>query len=288
MNSLRGFSRLQEARGLHGCNSVGAWMRLRSSWFIPLLALAMSLGGLQSANADLLLYISDGTTSITIRDGDTLYDTNSATDAISVDIGQLDGLFADWDFGAFFNVYSNLLDVDNRPNQVLNLEFEATNTSGSAKSLEVLATFVGDNGRSESTTVSMYGGARTSQLSGLDYTFVASYSQNASDEFYTNGYNDQSGPPRYVLTAAPQLNDDPNSDNLILDFTSVNPMDIVGDATYALTYGVRITNLESGKLFGTASEVDYVLPEPASIATWAVAVGLLGLVGKRKRKALAE
>lgn len=254
---------------------------------MALAVLALGLCGLKPANAELILYISDGTTNLEIRDGNSQYDTDSDIDSISVNIGQLENAFSGWDFGAFFGAFTNLTDIAGRPTQILNLEFLATNNTGSAKTLEVLTTYVGSNGRSEETTVAMFGGASTDQLDSLGYTFVGSYSQDAADELFTNNYTPLDGPNRWVFTAAPLFTDDPDvpgSEDLVLNLGSVPPQDVVGDATYALTYGVRVTNLVDGNYFSTQSELDYILPEPASIATWAVAVGLVGLAGKRKRK----
>jgi hypothetical protein len=236
------------------------------------------------AKGDLMLYISDGTNSLTIDDNDS-FDLNPTTDTMQIDIGLLDGVFTGWDFGAFFNVVSSTLDIDGIPTQILNLEFTATNTSGLAQSLEVLASYTGVNGIPQPSSFNLFGGARTNQAS-VGYTFVGAYSQNDTDTFYTNSYNDEDGPTQYVLTASPAFGEDPfdpSPDNLILDLGGVPSKEIVGNSTYAITYGVRITNLDPDKFFSTASEMDYLLPEPASVVTWSL-IGF-GFLRLRRRNA---
>lgn len=274
------------AKGLHGCEFKCGRMPLGYMGSV-LLAVLVWMSGVKVANAELILYISDGASSLTISDGDALYDTDLDADAIAVDISQLESAFSGWDFGAFFRAFSNFSDVDGRPAQVLNLEFLATNNTGSSATLEVVTSFIGSNGRIEPTTLEMNGGASTNQAVDLGYTFVGTYSQDTGDDLFTNGFAPGDTATRWTFTAAPQFTDNPNvpgTEDLVLNLGAVTPKDVDGVKNYALTYGVRVTNLESGKYFGSQSELDYILPEPASIATWAVAVGLVGLAGKRKRK----
>jgi MYXO-CTERM domain-containing protein len=61
-------------------------------------------------------------------------------------------------------------------------------------------------------------------------------------------------------------------------------MPIDGDSTYSLTFGVRIDSLGSNQNFTTASGLTYILPEPASMVTWAAVVGLAGFTAKRRRR----
>ena len=282
----RGSSCRERARVSQGCGRC--WGRILPTKFVLMTALVLATVGLSTpiAKGDLMLYISDGTNSLTIDDDDS-FDSDLTTNTMLLDIGLVEGVFSGWDFGAFFNVFSSLQDIGGIPTQVLNLEFTATNISDSVKNLEVLASFTGDNGSAQPSTISFFGGARTNQAS-VEYTFVGAYSQNDADTFYTNGYVDEYGPTQYVLTASPSLTQDPfdpSPENLVLDLGGVPSKEIVSNSTYALTYGVRITDLAPDKYFSTASELDYVLPEPASVVTWSViGLGLLRLRRRNSRK----
>ena len=282
----RGPSCRERARVSQGCGRSWGW--ILPTKFVLMTALVLATVGLSTpvAKGELMLYISDGTNSLAIDDNG-LHDLESTTDTMLVDIVLLESYFSGWDFGAFFNVVSSLQDIGGIPTQVLNLEFTATNTSGSVKNLEVLASYTGSNGGANPSTINFFGGARTNQ-GDVGYTFVGAYSRNDADTFYTNGYVDKDGPTQFVLTASPGWGDDPfdpSPEDLVLDLGGVPAKDIVGNSTYALTYGVRITNLAPNKYFGTASELDYLLPEPASVVTWSViGLGLLRLRRRNSRK----
>jgi hypothetical protein len=246
-----------------------------------------------SVKAELMVYITDGIDNLTIIDNDDPYDTNPDVSFMEIDHLAVEAVFGSrWDFNSVLEVYSNLLDIDGRPNQVLNINFEALNITGTegagpaqALNLTFLATFKGNNGIPDDSTFNFFGGARTNQQDGLGYSFVGSYSQT-SKSFYTNGFADEDGPSDYVLTASPAYGSfdlDAPPDEFTISLDNLAPKDIVGSTSYSITYGVRITNLEAGNFFGTASEMDYVLPEPASAILWS-AVGVSCFYWRRKSK----
>jgi hypothetical protein len=281
------------AKGLHGGTSSQGWI-LAKKLVVTLTAVFALCVSASSVKAELMIYITDGIDELTIIDNqDPLVDLDTDVSFMSIDHLAVEAVFGSrWDFNSILEVYSNLLDIDGRPNQVLNINFEALNITGTegaepaqALNLTFLATFKGNNGIPDDSTFNFFGGARTNQQDGLGYTFVGSYSQT-SKSFYTNGFADEDGPSDYVLTSSPNYESfDPDlpPSEFTINLGNSAPKDIVGSTSYSITYGVRITNLEAGNFFGTASEMDYVLPEPASAILWS-AVGVSCFYWRRKSK----
>jgi len=280
------------AKGLHGGTFSRGWILARKLLLTSIAVVALCVSA-SSVKAELMVYITDGIDELTIVDNEDPYDTNPNVSFMDIDHLAVEAVFGSrWDFNSVFEVYSNLLDIDGRPNQVLNINFEAVNITGTegaepaqALTLTFLATFKGNNGIPDDSTFNFFGGARTNQQDGLGYTFVGSYSQT-SKSFYTHGFADEDGPPDYVLTASPAYGSfdlDAPPDEFTISLDNLAPKDIVGSTAYSITYGVRITNLEAGNFFGTASEMDYVLPEPASAILWS-SVGMSCFYWRRKSK----
>jgi len=287
---------LLQGWGSHGCENRRA--RMLSIVKLFLFFMTGCAVYVEKADAEFLLYVREtriGAGSggvdlvdfLRIPEGDTAYDadTTGTPDFIDVDANAVSGYFGNrWLFDSFFQAFSSLSTNGDTglPSQVVNIEFGVTKNSSENSRLEVLATFQGDNGRSEFTFMQMFGGGVTTQ-SDLQMTFLGAYNHDRSAEFFTNGYVEESTGTEFVFTFEPTP--DAVSGEYDLKVDGLDPIfTMTGDASYSLTFGVRLDNLGNGEQFSTASGLDYVLPEPASIATWAVAVGLVGLAGKCKRK----
>ncbi len=277
---------LSMARGLHGGIKTRGWILTKRLLLALLCCFAFGLSS-ATLKAELLVYISDGIKELTIVDNEDPYDLDPTNSFMDIDHRAVEEQFnGRWDFSSIFGVYSNLQDIDGRINQVLNINFNATNKSGASANLTFLATFRGNNGIEQPTTFSFSGGNRTDQGSGLDYTFVGSYRQDHADDFYTNGFANEDGPNNFVQVASPSFDpfdtqDPPNE--FTINMGSVEPKSIDGSVTYSITYGVRITNLSPNKFFEGSSELDYLLPEPASVVLWS-AVGASCFYWRRKGK----
>jgi hypothetical protein len=278
--------------GLHGCKSVGARI-FATIQLLVFLGSFLACVCPQQANAELLLYIREtrvGTpdivNAIRIQDQDTAYDDDEDIDFISVDIETLNGidfLTGRWEFTEFLQAFSTLTTNlgTGLPEQVVNIEFGVTKRTSDNSRLEVLATYKGSNGNSNPTSIQMFGGGLTTQAD-PGVTFVGSFSHDASKEFYTNGYVPESTATDFVFVFQPEIEAD--TVYQIFDNGSEPSMPIDGDSTYSLTFGVRIDSLGSNQNFTTASGLTYILPEPASMVTWAAVVGLAGFTAKRRRR----
>lgn len=278
--------------GLHGCKSVGARI-LATIQLLGILGSLLAFGCPQQANAELLLYIKEtrvGTPDIvndlTILDQETVYDVDGSIDFITVDIVTLNSisfLNGRWGFTEFLQAFSTLSTNlgTGLPEQVINIEFGVTKLTNDDSRLEILATYKGSNGSSRPSSIQMFGGGVTTQAD-PGVTFVGSYSQDASKEFYTNEYVPESTAPNYVFIFQPEIQ--ANTNYQILENSLEPSIPIVGDSTYSLTFGVRIDSLGVGQNFTTASGLAYVLPEPTSMVTWVAVVGLAGFTAKRRRK----
>jgi hypothetical protein len=298
----------------HGCKSVGARI-LATIQLLVFLGSFLAFVCPQQANAELLLYIretrvgagengEDIINFLRIEEGDDAYDAdlNDENDGfIDVKTGALTGFFTNpidpnesataprWTFDQFFYAFATLGEniPSGLPAQVINIEFGVTKETSENSRLEVLATYKGSNGNTEPTILQMFGGGNTTQ-DNLDFTFVGSFNHERNEEFYTNGYVAESTGEEFVFLFEPTI----DGGTYALGFPSdddppilIEPsMPIVGDTTYSLTYGVLISNLENGERFDTLSGMDYVLPEPTSMVTWAAVVGLAGFTAKRRRK----
>jgi hypothetical protein len=243
------------------------------------------------SRAEFMLYIKETNlttnvvTELPVQDGDSVFETDlglESVDFIDLDVSALEAHFEGrWTFGAFFQATSTLGQnlLSGVPAQIINLAFDAqsklTNTAN--YSLEVLVTYIGNNGADGKTYVEYYGGGTASTQS---YEFVAAYSHDLDDVFFTNSYLPDDGPERFVSTEVPPLA--PNK-----EYSSLNSQsEIVGKNLYALTYGVRILSIAPGEYFTLQGGVEYLIPEPMSLATWAV-LGL-SLYRFRHRKNLAR
>jgi hypothetical protein len=288
---------------LHGCKSVGARI-LATIQLLVFLGSFLAFVCPQQANAEFLLYIKetrvgagDGGVDIVnflrIEEGDVVFDNDqlaTSDDFMDIKSDALNGHFGDrWTFDEFFFAFTTLGEnpPTGLPAQVINIEFGVTKATSENSRLEVLATYKGSNGNTEPTILQMFGGGNTTQ-DNLDFTFVGSFNHERNEEFYTNGYVAESTGEEFVFLFEPTI----DGGTYALGFPSdddppilIEPsMPIVGDTTYSLTYGVLISNLENGERFDTLSGMDYVLPEPTSMVTWAAVVGLAGFTAKRRRK----
>jgi hypothetical protein len=285
--------------GLHGCKSVGARI-LATVQLLVFLGSFLAFACTQQANAEFLLYIKetrvgagpageDIVNFLRIEEGDVVFDKDqlaTSDDFMDIKSDALSGHFEGrWSFDEFFFAFTTLGENPSSglPAQVINIEFGVTKETSENSRLEVLATYKGSNGSIEPTFLQMFGGGNTSQ-GDLDFTFVGSFNHERNEEFYTNDYVPESDTGTefvFIFKPVPDLNG--NYD--ILDGNDLEPtMLIDGDSTYSLTYGVLISNLENGERFDTLSGMDYVLPEPTSMVTWAAVVGLAGFTAKRRRK----
>jgi len=283
--------------GLHGCKSVGARI-LATVQLLVFLGSFLAFACTQQANAEFLLYIKetrvgagpageDIVNFLRIEEGDVVFDKDqlaTSDDFMDIKSDALSGHFEGrWSFDEFFFAFTTLGENPSSglPAQVINIEFGVTKETSENSRLEVLATYKGSNGSIEPTFLQMFGGGNTSQ-GDLDFTFVGSFNHERNEEFYTNDYVPEATGSEFVFIFKPVP--DVNGEYALLDNSSEPSMPIDGDSTYSLTYGVLISNLENGERFDTLSGMDYVLPEPTSMVTWAAVVGLAGFTAKRRRK----
>jgi hypothetical protein len=240
-----------------------------------------------AAQAELMLYIKETnlTTNVvrelSVTDGDTLFETQygqETVDFIELDIGALEThFFQRWTFGGFFQATTSLGTniISGLPSQLLNLEFNALSSASNTDnySLEVIMTYLGNNGVPGKSSVEFFGGGNSTTPG---FEFVASYSSDQNDVFYTNDFLDKDG-PQYVKTESPPL-------NINNDFSSLeSTKDIQSSNLYALTYGVRLLSVAPGGNFYTQGGAEYMLPEPASMASWAL-LGLTFYRSQRRKK----
>jgi len=273
----------------HGCFVSRAWNRDWKASFLTLVAVFLTLVTASESKAELLLMVRETNLStsavrtLSFSEGDSIYDSNlDIDDFIDADISAVESYFyGRWAFTSFFQAAASLgvNSLTGLPAEILNLQFEVKNVSGSSDwQLEILASYVGSNGSTDPSFLQMSGGGSSGQ-SPLEFKLLGAYSTDPMNTFYTNNYANESGPDEFVYTESPAIdtNNDWSSDEPTKSITS-------GSSLYAITHGVVIIGLADGNTFASQTNLEYVLPEPASIATWGVVAGLVGLARTRKRR----
>lgn len=285
----------------HGCKiaTAGTLGRFFRRHAVALVSLICFLGCASIAKAELKLYVSDSVgNSLEVFDNQG-GDEDSRLGFIVVDPDSLSTAFrTGWTFGIF--QAEDTLTENNIGQAVrrLNLQFDVINSEeGSTKSIEVKVLSTGFlNPLLQQNELSLFGvGTTTQDLSDgipppLDVRIAGAFNRDESGTYQTNDYDDLDGElvgPLWVLGAK-------GSD---IGFTGIDgsggstfyvnepySTPFTPDGGYSITLSTFVADLGYNEQFGVQADLEFIVPEPASLVTWGLFATFLGGAAKRRRR----
>ena len=280
----------------HGCNiaMVGTFSKAFRRCFATFFSMVCLLCWVDVARAELKLYVNDDSGNFLEVFDNQAGDLNSDLGIIEVNPDSLSQKFGtSWIFGVFFAEDSIAVNNTDQAVRRLNLQFDATNNEiGTTKSIEVKVLSTGF-APSLPNELSLYGNGTTNQklpiISPLDVRIAGAFNTDESGGYQTNDYDDlTTGPPLWVLGAqggdiefAGYDNNGGNSFLVQEPYTTP----FTPDGLYSMTVSTYVAGLKYEEKFGVQADLEFVVPEPASLVTWGLFATFLGGAAKRRRMA---